>query len=129
MPGAVDSHFHLGIYRPIGEDTESETRSALVGGVTTVLSYFRTGSNYLNKSGPYRTIFPEVLAATQGRAYTDFGFHIAVMTDEQLEEVDWLVAEQGVASFKNYMFYRGLNLTSDSTQASAFKWTPSSGQR
>ena len=120
LPGAADSHFHLGIYRPMGEDTESETRSALVGGVTTVLSYFRTGSNYLNKSGPYKAIFPEVLAATQGRAFTDFGFHIAVMTGEQLDEVDWLVAEQGVASFKNYMFYRGLNLTSDSTQASAY---------
>ena len=120
LPGAVDSHFHLGIYRPMGDDTESETRSALVGGVTTVLSYFRTGGNYLNKTGPYKTIFPEVLEATKGRSYTDFGFHIAVMTGEQLDEVDWLVAEQGVASFKNYMFYRGLNLTADSTQASAY---------
>ena len=106
----------------MGEDTESETRSALVGGVTTVLSYFRTGSNYLNKSGPYKAIFPEVLAATQGRAYTDFGFHIAVMTDEQLDEVDWLVGEQGVASFKNYMFYRGLNLTSDSPRQAPTPW-------
>jgi len=32
--------------------SESETRSALAGGVTTVVSYFRTGSHYLNKSGP-----------------------------------------------------------------------------
>src|SRR3990170_3105636 len=64
LPGAVDSHFHLGIYRDLAQDARSETASALVGGVTTVVSYFRTGRHYLNKSGPYREIFPEVLAAT-----------------------------------------------------------------
>ncbi|MDR5695406.1 MAG: amidohydrolase family protein [Armatimonadota bacterium] len=120
MPGAVDSHFHLGIYRSLSEDAESETRSALVGGVTTVISYFRTGRHYLNKSGPYREIFPEVLAATDGHAYTDYGYHIAIMTADQLEEVDWLVADQGVGSFKYYMFYKGLNLTADSTRGSEY---------
>jgi len=120
LPGGVDSHFHIGIYRDLTADASSETASALTGGVTTVLSYFRTGQNYLNKSGPYRTIFPEVVAATTGHAYTDFGYHIGVMTTEQLDEVDWLVGAQGVASFKYYMFYKGLNLTSDSTRGSAY---------
>ncbi len=41
FPGAVDSHFHVGIYRPHSEDAESESRSALVGGVSTLISYFR----------------------------------------------------------------------------------------
>src|SRR5437899_7429711 len=120
LPGAVDSHFHIGIYRDLATDARSETASALAGGVTTVVSYFRTGQNYLNKSGPYRTIFPEVVAATTGHAFTDFGYHLGVMTSEQLDEVDWLVAEQGVGSFKYYMFYKGLNLTSDSTRGSAY---------
>lgn len=119
LPGAVDSHFHIGIYRDLATDARSETASALVGGVTTVVSYFRTGSHYLNKSGPYRTIFPEVVAATEGHAHTDFGYHIGIMTSEQLDEVAWLV-EQGVASFKYYMFYKGLNLTSDSTRGTAY---------
>ena len=56
LPGAVDAHFHLGIYRDITEDTESETLSSLAGGVTSVISYFRTGSHYLEKSGPYADI-------------------------------------------------------------------------
>ena len=120
LPGAVDSHFHIGIYRDLATDATSETASALAGGVTTVLSYFRTGQHYLNKSGPYRTIFPEVVAATEGHAYTDFGYHLGIMTSEQLDEVDWLVGEQGVGSFKYYMFYKGLNLTSDSTRGSAY---------
>jgi dihydroorotase-like cyclic amidohydrolase len=120
MPGAVDSHFHLGIYRSMADDAESETASALVGGVTSVISYFRTGQHYLNKTGRYHDIFPEVLALTEGRTYTDYGFHIAIMTSGQLDEVDWLVASQGVASFKYYMFYKGLNLTADSTRGSDY---------
>ncbi len=123
LPGAVDSHFHIGIYRDLAKDARSETESALAGGVTTVISYFRTGQHYLNKSGPYRTIFPEVVAATAGQAWTDFGYHIGIMTTEQLDEVDWLVGGQGVGSFKYYMFYKGLNLTSDSTRGSAYTMT------
>src|SRR5260370_37766923 len=42
------------------------------------------------------------------------------MTSAQLDEVDWLVAEQGVGSFKYYMFYKGLNLTSDSTRGTDY---------
>ena len=45
LPGAVDAHFHLGIYRDITEDTRSETLSSLAGGVTSIISYFRTGSH------------------------------------------------------------------------------------
>jgi dihydroorotase-like cyclic amidohydrolase len=116
----VDAHFHIGIYRPLAEDAESENRSALVGGVSTVVSYFRTGSHYLNRSGPYREIFPEVLAATDGQAYTDYGYHLAVMTSQQIDEVDWLVREMGVGSFKYYMFYKGLNLAASSTDAAAY---------
>lgn len=118
-PGAIDAHFHLGIYRPLNEDAASETASALVGGVTTVLSYFRTGKDYLNRVGPYQEIFPEVLRQVEGKAYTDYGFHIAIMTNSQLEEVPWLV-DQGVASFKYYMFYKALTLNANSTQAAAY---------
>ena len=120
FPGAIDAHFHIGIYRPLSEDAESETRSSLVGGVTTVLSYFRTGSHYLNKTGLYRDIYPEVLRATEGHAYTDFGYHLGIMTSAQVGEVDWLVGEMGVASFKYYMFYKALNLSSSSTAGTAY---------
>jgi dihydropyrimidinase/allantoinase len=120
FPGGVDAHFHIGIYRPVSEDAESETRSSLVGGATSVVSYFRTGSHYLNRTGSYTEIFPEVLAATDGHAYTDYGYHIAIMTSQQVDEVDWLVREMGVGSFKYYMFYKGLNLAASSTNASAY---------
>lgn len=57
LPGAVDAHFHLGIYRELGLDAYEETRSSLVGGATSVISYFRTGAHYLNKTGTYKEIF------------------------------------------------------------------------
>lgn len=116
FPGAVDSHYHIGIYRPFSEDAETESRSSLIGGVTTLLSYFRTGHHYLDKTGPYREIFPEVLQLSEGHFYTDYGFHLAIMTAEQLPEVGELVEKFGVGSFKFYMFYKALNLSADSTR-------------
>lgn len=120
FPGAVDAHYHVGIYRPLSEDAESETASSLVGGVTTVLTYFRTGHHYLNKSGPYARIFPEVLELSAGHFFTDYGYHIAPMTTPQLAEVPMLVEQYGVGSFKFYMFYKGLTLSADSTRGSDY---------
>lgn len=120
LPGAVDSHYHLGIYRDLATDTESETTSSLVGGVTSVISYFRTGQHYLNKTGPYREIFPEVLATVAGHSKVDYGFHLAPMTSAQVDEIPWLVDEMGVTSFKYYMFYKGFNLAASSSDAAAY---------
>jgi len=120
FPGAVDAHFHLGIYRPLEVDAAEETRSSLVGGATTVLSYFRTGQHYLNRTGPYAEIFPQVLDAVAGRAWTDYGFHLAPMDTAQVGEVPSLVDDHGVSSFKYYMFYKGFNLSADSRDAKAF---------
>jgi dihydroorotase (multifunctional complex type) len=110
LPGAVDPHFHLGIYRNLTEDTKSETLSSLAGGVTSIISYFRTGSHYLEKSGPYSEIFPEVLEATEGHSRVDYAYHLAPMVRQQVDEIGRLVTEDGVTSFKYYMFYKGMDL-------------------
>ncbi|MBA2345934.1 MAG: dihydropyrimidinase, partial [Rubrobacter sp.] len=120
LPGAVDSHYHLGIYRDITEDARSETLSSLAGGVTSIISYFRTGSHYLEKSGPYSEIFPEVLDATRGHSYVDYGYHLAPMLRGQIGEIERLVGEDGVASFKYYMFYKGLDLAGASSDAAGY---------
>ena len=120
LPGAVDPHFHLGIYRNISEDTASETLSCLVGGVTSVISYFRTGHHYLDKSGPYEEIFPQVLDATRGYSRVDFGYHLAPMLRSQIREIPALVKQHGVTSFKYYMFYKGLDLAGSSLDAESY---------
>jgi len=117
FPGAVDSHLHIGIYRPYKDDAISETTSAASGGVTTVLSYFRTGHSYLNKVGPYKEIFPELLDLSKDSFLVDYGYHLAVFTDEQIGEIEWLVKEAGVSTFKYFMFYKLLNLAGSSPDA------------
>src|SRR6188768_3061249 len=104
FPGAVDVHQHWGIYNELGEDAASESQASAQGGVTSGITYMRTGAYYLNRSGPYKEIFPEVLAATEKRAYIDYGFHIAPILAEHIDEIPYLV-ENGVPSFKVFMFY------------------------
>ena len=117
FPGAVDSHFHVGIYRPLKDDAASESTSAASGGVTTILSYFRTGQSYLNKTGPYKEILLELLELSEDSFLTDYGYHLALFTDEHISEMEWLVREGGVSTLKYYMFYKLLNLAGSSTDA------------
>jgi len=117
FPGAVDSHFHVGIYRPLRDDAISESTSAASGGVTTILTYFRTGQCYLNKTGRYKEILPELLDLSKGSFLTDYGYHLALFTDEHISEMEWLVKEGGVSTFKYYMFYKLLNLAGSSPDA------------
>ena len=121
FPGIVDSHFHVGIYRPFSEDAFSESASAAAGGVTTILSYFRSGRNYLNSPEDYSTLFGKVLDLSKGNFHTDYGFHLAPVTKKHVEEIPDLVRNKGVSTFKYYMFYKGLNLKSEVKKGSVEK--------
>ncbi len=105
FPGVVDAHTHAGIYAPLAEDAVTESRAAAQGGVTSMLNYFRTGQYYLNKGGPYRKFFPEVLKISAGKFHVDYAYHLAPMDGTHIREIPQLVAKHGVASFKIFMFY------------------------
>lgn len=105
FPGVVDAHMHTGIYSPLREDAISESRAAAMGGVTSSLNYMRTGSYYLNKGGPYKRFFPEVLALSEGRFFVDYAYHLAPMDQLHIQEIPALIDEFGVTSFKIFMFY------------------------
>jgi allantoinase len=124
FPGAVDAHQHWGIYNPLDVDTGSESRAAAQGGVTTGLTYIRTGQYYLNRGGPYSEFFPEVRALSDGRAHVDYGFHVAPMQQSHLDEVESLVLDHGVSSFKIFMFYGSHGLHGRSDDQSTFLMTP-----
>jgi len=124
FPGVVDAHQHWGIYNPLSEDTAIESRACAQGGVTTALNYMRTGQYYLNKGGPYRDFFPEVLDASAGRALVDYAFHLAPMMKEHIDEIPRLIEEFGVTSFKIFMFYGGHGLHGRSNDQSSFLMTP-----
>ncbi|WP_435149778.1 dihydroorotase [Micromonospora aurantiaca (nom. illeg.)] len=124
FPGVVDAHQHWGIYNPLSEDAVSESRASVQGGVSTALNYMRTGQYYLNRGGRYADFFPEVLAATEGRSYIDYGFHLAPMSREHIGEVPSLVEEHGVTSFKIFMFYGSHGLHGRSADQNAFLMIP-----
>src|SRR5437868_4865746 len=115
FPGVVDAHMHTGIYAPLEDDAVSESRAAAQGGVTSSLNYFRSGQYYLNKGGPYRQFFPEVLELSAGRFHVDYGYHLAPMDSTHIAEIPELIERHGVASFKIFMFYgsHGLHGRSD----------------
>jgi allantoinase len=124
FPGVVDSHQHWGIYGPLADDTVTESRACAQGGVTSAITYMRTGQYYLNKSGPYAEIFPEVRELSEGLAYVDYGFHLAPMMKQHIDEIPALVAEHGVSSFKIFMFYGSHGLHGRSSDQSSFLMTP-----
>lgn len=124
FPGVVDSHMHFGIYHPLTEDIESESRAAATGGVTTGISYMRTGQYYLNKGGSYADFFPEVLDMSDGHSYVDYAYHLAPMMSEHIDEIPELIERFGVLSYKIFMFYGGHGLHGRSDDQSSFLMTP-----
>jgi len=106
FPGAVDAHYHFGLHRPLREDVASESAADAVTGATTIVSHFRTGRNNLNKTGPYRTIYPEILELSDNVSFTDYSYHLGIITKEQIDEIPMLVEEFGVSGFKFWLFYK-----------------------
>jgi allantoinase len=124
FPGLVDAHMHTGIYNPLGEDAVTESRAAAMGGVTSSLNYMRTGKYYLNKTGPYKTFFPEVLAVSEGKFHVDYAYHLAPIMYSHIDEIEYLIEEHGVTSFKIFMFYGNYGLHGSSNSQHEFLMTP-----
>jgi dihydropyrimidinase len=108
LPGLVDPHTHPGNFRPLGPDIASETRSAAVGGVTSMLGTVKVtrmaddspeftteadAVSYLDRFGYARR-------SVEKDAHVDVGFSFIVMTRQHAREVPDYVRECGVTSFK-----------------------------
>jgi dihydropyrimidinase len=107
MPGAVDVHTHLDM--PAGglvssDDFESGTVAAAFGGTTTIVDFAtqERGQSLMDALRIWR-------AKAEGRAAVDFGFHMAICdwSDRTASEMEALVDQEGVPSFKLYMAYKG----------------------
>ncbi|MFC6837885.1 dihydroorotase [Halomarina ordinaria] len=99
LPGAIDPHTHHGIYRTLAEDAESESRSDLVGGVTTIGNYFR-------RPGSYAEIMDDYFAQAEPNYYHDYFFSLGLLSFEHVEEIPHIVEDLGITSFKWYMNYK-----------------------
>lgn len=110
FPGLVDGHMHVGIYSPLAQDAITESKAAAMGGVTSAITYFRTGQYYLNKGGPYEAFYPEVLDISHGKYWVDYAYHLAPISSAHIDEMESLLTNHGVCSFKIFMFYGGYGL-------------------
>lgn len=114
MPGGIDSHVHLD--QPSGDgivmadDFESGTRSAAIGGNTTVLTFCMQ-----ERGQSLREALKVYHAKAEGKCHVDVSFHM-VVTDPTAyvlgQELPALVAD-GYTSIKVFMTYEGLRLRDD----------------
>jgi dihydropyrimidinase len=114
LPGGIDSHVHLD--QPSGDgivmadDFDSGTRSAAIGGNSTVLAFCMQ-----EKGQTLREALKIYHAKAEGKCHVDVAFHL-VITDPSPEvlgqELPALV-EDGYTSLKVFMTYEGLRLRDD----------------
>ncbi len=97
LPGIFDPHVHIGNERSFEEESETETRAAVLGGVTTIGIFLRS----MEES--YLLHLPAFQAAMDTRSYVDSVFHPQIFTEEQIDEIPIYAERFGIRSFKFYM--------------------------
>jgi dihydropyrimidinase len=95
LPGVIDPHVHYGVYRPINEAARSESRSAAVGGVTTMIRMLRLYDSY-------RKSIASQLLASEGNHFVDYSIHASILLPNQINDIPYL-NELGISSLKIYM--------------------------
>jgi dihydropyrimidinase len=97
LPGIFDPHIHIGNEQSFESEAETETRAAILGGVTTVGIFLRS----LEDS--YFQHLPAFCQAMNERSYVDSVFHPQIFTEQQIEEIPGYAEQFGIRSFKFYM--------------------------
>ena len=106
MPGGIDPHTHMQLPMMgtvVADDFYTGTAAAAAGGTTTILDFV----------GPDKGQSPlEALAVWQGRAAKatiDYGFHMTVSWwgASFSEEMESIVRDHGITSFKFFLAYKG----------------------
>lgn len=95
LPGIVDPHTHIGLFVPFEEELETESRSAILGGVTTIGTYF-------NQVGSYLPLMDQIERSVAGLSRVDMIPHFTLRDETQLQELP-LYSQRGMNSYKVYM--------------------------
>jgi dihydropyrimidinase len=127
MPGGIDVHTHLDM--PFGgttsaDDFESGTIAAAHGGTTSVVDF---AIQYRGQT--MRHALDEWRKKAEGNAAIDYGFHMIVteLPDAGLDEMDRMVRDEGITSFKLFMAYPGVFMVDDQTIFRALQRTGANG--
>jgi dihydropyrimidinase len=98
MPGVIDPHVHFGFGSP-DTDFVTESRSAVIGGVTSALSFYRTAD--------FRTAFDGYRDGAATQSCIDFGLHFGITSHLHVETLAECSRRFGVTSYKLYLMYKG----------------------
>lgn len=109
MPGGIDVHTHFNIDVGIAQSCDDffhGTRAAACGGTTTIVDHMGfgpEGCRLHHQLEKYRQ-------DARDRAVIDYGFHgvIQHVNDEILDEIDAMVHQEGISSFKFYLTYNAM---------------------
>lgn len=98
VPGAIDTHVHLG-FTDRDLEWSTETQMAAIGGITTPMIYFRD-------VGSYWETLPEFISAGTKNSHVDFAVHLGILNDNHLRDFDRLMPAFGIRSVKMYTTYK-----------------------
>ncbi len=120
MPGGIDPHTHLempfmGTYST--DDFESGTRAALSGGTTMVVDFAlpSPGQGLIDALGMWHN--------KSGRASCDYSYHMAITWwgEQVFNEMQQVVQEKGINTFKHFMAYKGALMVNDDEMFASFQ--------
>src|SRR3954470_19831576 len=127
MPGGIDVHTHLDM--PFGgttstDDFEPGTIAAAFGGTTRLVGF---AIQYRGQT--MRHALDEWMKKASGKAVTDYSFHMIVteLPDAALGDMDTMVRNEGITSFKLFMAYPGVFMVDDATIFRALRKTGENG--
>jgi len=95
LPGLIDPHVHYGVFSPVDQAAKTESQSAAIGGVTTMMRMLRLYESYEQK-------IPEHLRASENNHFIDYSIHASILNSKQIDDIPYL-CKMGVTSFKLYM--------------------------
>jgi len=120
MPGGIDPHTHLempfmGTYST--DDFESGTRAALSGGTTMVVDFA------LPSPGQSLLEAIQMWDNKSTRANCDYSFHMAITWwgEQVFNEMETVVREKGINTFKHFMAYKGALMVDDDEMFASFQ--------
>ena len=119
MPGVIDPHVHINEPgRTDWEGFETATRSALAGGITTLVDMPLNSSPVTTTAAA----FDQKLAATAGQLHCNVGFWGGVVPGNE-KEIGSLI-DRGVLGFKAFLTHSGIDEFPNVTEADLRKVMP-----
>jgi dihydropyrimidinase len=100
IPGFIDAHVHAGVYNPLAEDLRYLTQFAALGGVTSMVPFYRPSTSYLES-------LPGALETFSRNSYLDYSFILGITQRQHIEELGEVNKRYGIRAFKYYLGYCG----------------------